>query len=97
MHHCHICGHVFSPCVGRTAGDARVASRNLTTAEQAEGVACYEGLSLIHNTTYVSTLSFYNGAMDPSVTVAATDGGTCCDASIIMYVHTYLSDLFYQV
>ena len=48
-------------------------------------MACYEGLSLTHNTTYISTLSFYNGAMEPSVTVAATDGG-----NIHTYIHTYM-------
>ena len=62
-------------CAGRTAGDARIPGRDLNAEEVAVGVACRQGLSLVHNSTYVSTLTFYNGAMDPLGMVGASDGG----------------------
>lgn len=60
--------------IGRMAGDSRVAARNLTAREREMGVACYEGLSLTHNSTYFSTLTVYNGAMEPLFVTASSDG-----------------------
>ena len=41
----------------------------------AGGVACLEGLSLIHNVTYYATLTVYNGAMDPLAVAVTTNSG----------------------
>lgn len=38
-------------------------------------MACYEGLSLVDNSTYVSTLTVYNGAMEPLSTTVTSSGG----------------------
>ena len=61
--------------LGRVAGDSQVSIRNLTVEERSMGVACMEGLSLVHNATYFSTLSVYNGAMQPMVVTATSNGG----------------------
>ena len=60
--------------VSRVGGAADMA-RDLTAEEKMRGVACYEGLSLTHNTTYYSTLTVYNAAMDPLSVSVTSDGG----------------------
>ena len=59
--------------VRRAAG--LVDARNLTADERERGVACFEGISLSHNTTYFSVLEVYNGADEPLAVSESSDGG----------------------
>ena len=65
---------------GLTVGDVRIVSRELTPSEIVSRVACEDGLNpmLNHNTTYYSSLTVYNGAMNSqSVSVSSDNGGMC--------------------
>ena len=64
--------------VGRTPGGSSVyTATDLTPSEISESRACASSLtqSLVHNTTYYSTLFVYNGAMNMQSTTVTSDGG----------------------
>ena len=48
---------------------------DLTPSEIAESRACASSLTLVHNTTYYSTLTVFNGAMNMQSTTVISDGG----------------------
>ena len=48
---------------------------DLTSTEIAERRACTTSLILVHNTTYYSILTVFNGAMNMQSTTISSDGG----------------------
>lgn len=75
----------FNNCMntGRTPGDSNVLLMDLTSVDVARSRAC-ASINLIHNTTYYSTLTVFNSAMNMQSTSVSSDGGrSSCMASLL--------------
>ena len=66
--------------IGTTPGESdTVTSTDVTEALLGSGTVCVDdGLSLVHNTTYFSTLSITNGAINNLTTTLSTHGTNVC-------------------
>lgn len=78
-----------TPLIGRTQGGSNVyPMTDLTPDEIAESRACTSSLTLVHNTTYYSTLTVFNGAMNmQSITVTSDGGKQDCSVLCINHVN----------
>ena len=61
--------------IGRTPGDSSVGVIDLSSSEVARRRACASVMRLNHNTTYYSTLTVFNRAMNSQSISASSNGG----------------------